>query len=187
MNTDEELDQLRRDVQHLIDRAAILDCVANDARGCDRNDADLLTSTYHDDGVDEHGVAINRGPEYAQWANAVHAATSQAHTHNITTHTCEIDGDVAHCESYVLVGLFSLDGATATLMSGRYIDRLERREGRWKIALRRTTVELALTADALMLEAPLFKDQGYSKGTRDKHDLSYERPLLIYMPPPARW
>ena len=186
MNID-QLEQLRRDVQYLTDRTAILDCIARHARGCDRHDVDMLTSTYHDDGVDEHGVAINPGPRYAQWANAVHGATSQTHTHNITTHTCEIDGDVAHCESYVLVGLLDLGGTTATILSGRYLDRLERRDGEWRIAVRRSTVELMFTADARALQAPVFRDQGYLKGTRDTRDLSYERPLQLETPAPQRW
>ncbi len=103
MTDDRNLDQLRRDVQYLMDRTAILDCIARHARGHDRHDVDLLTAAYHGDGVDEHGYAINTGPEYAEWANKAHAAGSLSHTHNITTHICEIDGDEAHCESYVMM------------------------------------------------------------------------------------
>ncbi len=47
------------------------------------------------------------------------------HTHNITFHTCEIEGDIAHCESYVIVALPNRDETTARFISGRYIDRLE--------------------------------------------------------------
>ncbi len=55
MSVEDELDELRQRVSHLEDRVAIVDCIANHARGCDRHDVELLTSTYHDDGVDEHG------------------------------------------------------------------------------------------------------------------------------------
>src|SRR5690349_19367528 len=85
-----DLDALRSDVQYLLDRSAILDCVARHARGCDRHDVDLISSAYHNDGVDEHGAAINSGPEYGTWANKTHAQSSVVHTHNITTHNCEI-------------------------------------------------------------------------------------------------
>ena len=178
MATEEEFEVLRRDVQHLKDRTEILDCIAHHARGCDRHDADLLTSAYHRDGVDEHGIIINAGPDYAAWVNGVHAATSSNHLHNITTHTCEIDGDHAHAESYVLVTLLSPDATTATVMCGRYIDRLERRDDAWRVALRRATVELAYTADARVLQSKYFTQQGYPTGTRDTEDLSYQRPLL---------
>jgi ketosteroid isomerase-like protein len=179
VNVEAELTELRRKVQHLEDRAAILDCIAAHARGCDRHDVDLLTSTYHDDGVDEHGTTINPGPDYAAWANSVHAVTSQTHLHNITTHSCEIDGDEAHAESYVLVTMLTPDGRTATVMCGRYLDRLERRDDTWRLAVRRATVELAFTADASLLASKFFKDQSYIKGTRDRTDPSYERPLSL--------
>ncbi|UZF45741.1 nuclear transport factor 2 family protein [Rhodococcus rhodochrous] len=182
-----DLAGLQRDVRYLLDRTAILDCISAHARGCDRHDADLLCSTYHQDGIDEHGHTVNRGPEYAQWANTVHAATSRAHTHNVTTHLCEIDGDTAHCESYVLVGLLGPDASTVQLMSGRYIDRLEKRDGTWRIAVRRSTVEWSAAADASILTSPYFLRQGFATGTRDTDDLSYRRPLLADTPAPARW
>jgi hypothetical protein len=184
---DDELSQLRADVQYVKDRIAIMDCIALHARGHDRHDVDLLTAAYHPDGVDEHGAAINPGPEYAAWANAVHGASSQAHTHNITTHTCEIDGDIAHCESYVLVALLTPDASTTTVMSGRYIDRLERRDGTWRIALRRATVDLAFAADARLLQSRAFKSQNYPKGVRDERDLSYQRPLDLDTPHAEVW
>jgi hypothetical protein len=172
-----ELEQLQRDVRHLLDRAEILDCIASHARGSDRHDAELVTGSYLDDGIDVHGATVNSGAEYAAWANEVHAATSQNHLHNITTHTCQIDGDDAHAESYVMVTLLSPDATTATVMCGRYVDRLERRDGEWRIAVRRATVELAYTADARLLQSKFFVAQGYEHGTRDGSDPSYERPL----------
>jgi hypothetical protein len=41
-----------------------------------------------------------------------------------------------------------------------------------------------ITADASGLQHPIFKEQGYSRGTRDTRDLSYVRPLLIDTPAP---
>jgi hypothetical protein len=181
------LETLQKDVRFLKDRVAILDCVARHSRGCDRHDIDLITQAYHEDAVDEHGSAKNLGPEYGEWANQVHAETSQVHTHNITTHTCEIDGDTAHAESYVIVVLISSDGKTAQFISGRYLDRLERRDGEWRIAVRRSTVEAMFLGDARVLKAPFFKEKGYLVGTRDRSDLSYERPLTVDVPAPARW
>jgi hypothetical protein len=187
MSTGEDLEDLRRDIRYLMDRQAILDCIASHARGHDRHDSDLLTAAYHRDGFDEHGRAVNPGPKYADWINPVHAAGSRNHLHNVTTHSCEIDGDVAHAESYVLVGLLNHDGKTARFINGRYIDRLERRGGVWRIAVRRSTVELMITADASLLANPAFTEQGYSRGTRDRRDLSYVRPLQIDTPPPEAW
>jgi hypothetical protein len=183
----DDLAALRRDVQYLKDRVEILDCISTHARGCDRHDVDLLSSTYHGDGVDEHGTTLNAGSEYADWANAVHAASSRAHLHNITTHTCQIDGDTAHAESYVLVTMLAPDEAAATVMCGRYLDRLERRGGVWRIAVRRSTVELAFTADASLLQSTFFTGQHYIRGTRDQQDVSYDRPLKLEGDATMRW
>ncbi len=187
MTAGPDLSLLRRDVQYLLDRSAIHDCIARHARGCDRHDADLISAAYHEDGVDEHGFAVNSGPDYGHWANTTHAETSIVHTHNITTHSCEIDGDAAHAESYVIVVLVGTDGASAQFITGRYLDRLERRDGQWRIAVRRSTVEGMFLADARVLQSKFFKEKGYLVGTRDRHDLSYERPLTIESPAPARW
>ena len=183
----DELEQLRRDVTYLMDRQAILDCIASHARGHDRHDSEMITAAYHEDGFDEHGNAVNPGPKYAEWINPVHAAGSQNHLHNVTTHTVEIDGDSAHAESYVLVTLLDHNGETARFINGRYIDRLEKRDGVWRIAVRRSTVELMIVGDASGLQHPMFTQQGYSKGTRDTSDLSYARPLQIDTPAPALW
>jgi hypothetical protein len=187
MNANRELEELRRDIRYLLDRQAILDCISRHARGHDRHDVEMLAAAYHPDGVDEHGYAINSGPNYPEWANAVHSAGSSLHLHNITTHICEIDADVAHCESYVIVGLLNKDGKTARLINGRYIDRLERRDGQWKIALRRSTVDVLISGDASILKAPLFTEQGYIKGMQDKRDLCYQRPLVLDETPAERW
>lgn len=178
---------LESDVRYLMDRTQILDCISRHARGCDRHDIDLITSAYHSDGSDEHGHAVNSGPTYGEWANKSHAETSRVHTHHITTHTCEIDGDTAHTESYVIVVLIGTDGKSAQFITGRYIDRLERREGVWRIAIRRSTVEGMFIADARVLQSSFFTDKGYLVGTRDKSDLSYARPLSVDTPAPARW
>ena len=187
MAVDTNFDKLQRDVRYLLDRASILDCIARHARGCDRHDLELITSAYHDDGVDEHGYSINTGQEYGPWANATHAETSRVHTHNITTHTCEIDGDVAHAESYAIVVLIGNDARTAQFICGRYIDRLERRDEQWRIAVRRSTVEGMFIADARVLQSPFFTEKGYLVGTRDGDDLSYQRPLTMDVAAPARW
>lgn len=174
------LDAIEAKLAYLWDRRAIEDVVHAHARGHDRFDVELMTNAYHSDGIDEHGSAsINTAPEYAAWANAVHAGGSQLCLHNITTHNCEIDGDTAHSESYVLVGLLNPDGKTARFINGRYIDRLERREGEWRITLRRCTVDLLIAGDASILEMPQFKAGGFIKGERCMDDISYLRPLTL--------
>lgn len=188
MTTEERLQYLEQELRYLKDRQEILDCIARNARGCDRQDSELLAGTYHTDGIDEHGRAVNPGPRYPEWANRGHSGMSVHSMHNITTHTCEIEGDIAHAESYS-VGLFlDPNGKTARVLAGRYADRLERRDGKWRIALRRCTVEIALVGDATFLSSEAFAKMGFLQGLRDKRDVSYRRPLRLDSTPEGhRW
>lgn len=185
MSADDDLAQLRADVQYLKDRLAVLDCVNNQSRGHDRHDVELMTTVYHQDGVDEHGPNVYLGPDYGEWANETHSMVFEDHLHNITTHTCEIDGDVAHCESYVMGAMRVRGGKVVSLLGGRYLDRLERRDGVWRIAVRRCTIEWAMNGDSSFLDAGGFA--GFLKGTWDRTDLSYARPLETDTGPAPRW
>lgn len=188
MGSDQRLEQLEKRLQYLEDRTAILDCIARHARGCDRHDSEVLANVYHDDGIDEHGYAVNPGPKYPDWANPAHKALAQQHLHNITTHLCEIDGDQAHAESYVIGVFLDPDGKTGRVLAGRYADRLERRGGEWRIVLRRSTVEVALAGDATNLTSADFAKLGYLKGLQDKRDVTYQRPLTLEeTPADHRW
>jgi hypothetical protein len=58
--------------------------------------------------------------------------------HAICNELIELDGDTAHREAYFLAfHRLVRDGATVDLLfAGRYVDRLERRDGEWRIAHR---------------------------------------------------
>jgi hypothetical protein len=176
--TDEQLQQLIKDVQYIKDRQAILDIINQQSRGHDRHDAALQNDCFWEDGVDEHGQWITPGKQYGEWANETHAGGFTAHLHNLTTHTCEIDGDTAHCESYVM-GIFQSrhQENTAQLMTGRYIDRLEKRNGEWRIVVRRSVIEVVMSGPSHWLDSPI--SLTFPKGTWDESDLSYTRPFEI--------
>lgn len=182
--TDDDLAELQRDVRHLRDRLDIQDCIHRQSRGHDRHDLGLMADVYHDDGVDEHGPATLSGADYGAYANAAHEQVFLDHLHNLTTHTCEVDGDTAHAETYVIGAMRVRDGRTLSLMGGRYLDRLERRDGSWKIVLRRCTIEWACNADGSLMETGAFA--GFIKGAWDETDPSYARPLEPTTPA-ERW
>ena len=184
MAENDDLAQMRCDIQLLKDRQEILDCLVREARGRDRHDVELTRSAYWDDGFDEHGPSIMPAPDYPARANAGHAAFFAATQHNLANHSCEIDGDVATCETYVVGTLLSKDQQTCIIAPGRYIDRLERRNGEWRIAARRCTVEMSAQGSTEFLHSAAVK--GFPKGTWDKDDLSYHRPIKIGAPG-ARW
>ena len=135
-------EQHHPDVQRLLDRQAISDCVHRYSRGLDRHDDAMVASCYWDDAIDEHGAFTGSPQEFIAWANDLHATSFRGHQHHITTQTVEIDGDTAHAESYILGVLTRKgDGEVSDIAGGRYLDRLERRDGEWRMTLRVATFE----------------------------------------------
>lgn len=171
-----EMDE-REKLNYLWDRQQIRDVIHLYSRGVDRHDVELMLKVFHPDAIDEHGNDVNGMPDFTEWANKVHEDDFGLHLHNITTHNCEIVGDVAHCETYVLAGLATKDGRDIWLIGGRYLDRLTRISGEWKIAFRRTMIDW-LSKSANIFTDPLFASYGYPTGTWDKTDASYQRPFL---------
>jgi SnoaL-like domain len=175
---------LERQVQYLADRQAILDCIVREIRGRDRQDVELTRSAFWEDALDEHGPKVAPAHEYPEQQNAGHAAFFKATSHNLSNHTCEIDGDVAHCETYVVGAMLLKNLKSTILLIGRYLDRLERRDGEWRIALRRTIVDSSLLGDASFLQTPMVA--GFPKGLWTRDDPSYHRPLDLALPV-ERW
>lgn len=177
MSTEDRLAAMEAKMQELLDRQAIFDCIKRNSRGNDRFDVELISSSYHSDGIHELGETQIEGKDYGEHANHAHSALFEVNLHNVTMHACEIDGDVAHTESYV-IGLFAdKGGETSRMLAGRYIDRLEKRDGEWRIMLRRATVEVAMEGKAILPNGKTPPGSGYLKGNRDRNDPSYVRPL----------
>ena len=182
MDIEQELAALRSMVQEVKDRQDILACIQRESRGRDRQDIAAIEACWWEDGTDEHGAVITRVPDYAARANLGHSMNFHMTSHNITNHICDIEGDTAHCESYVVGGLFWLDGKTTTIAMGRYLDRLERRpmpggSAEWRMLVRKCTIEMTANCDASWVYSDNIK--GFLKARWDGKDPSYDRP---YMP-----
>jgi hypothetical protein len=184
MNLEEELTKLKATVENLKSRQDILDCIQRESRSRDRQDGQMIAGCWWEDGVDEHGPNVTKAPEYAERANKEHAQFFNMTSHNITNHLCEIRGDTAYCESYVVGGLFWLDGKTTTIAFGRYLDQLEKRNGQWRIVTRRCTIEMTADTDATWVYSKAVK--GFLKPLWSKEDPSYERPI-VSRPGGVRW
>jgi hypothetical protein len=165
-----------KELRHLRDRQEIRDCIVRESRARDRQDVEMIASCWWEDGVDEHGAVVVKAPDYPAQANAGHGANFNQTSHNITNHLCEIDGDTAYCESYVIGGLFWNTGKTMSFGVGRYIDQLEKRGGEWRIKTRRCTIEMTGDCDATWVYSKAV--QGFLKGLWSKDDPSYERPIV---------
>lgn len=186
-----EIAQLRRDIAVLQDRQAIHDCLMTYSRAVDRLDRELLLSVYHHDAIDDHGVFVG-GPEaFADWVIPMHTATHLSHQHCIFNSTVDLDGDVAHVESYFMFVGLNRKGKPLAMSGGRYLDRFEKRDGRWAIAVRLCVRDWApvdevaevldqasLTIVALDERTAELMRTG-AQVARDRSDPSYLRPLEV--------
>jgi hypothetical protein len=171
--SDPELGALRR----LLDRQAIVDCVLRYARCVDRDDEELVRSAYHPDVVEDHGGYVGGLEQLIPFLAAAHRPFP-GYQRYVTNFTVEIDGDEAHTESYWLCVLRRDDAGQLLVNGGRYVDRLERRNGEWRIANRVVVIEWSGTVEGggPDLRAPV-------QPRRDRDDVSYQRPLTVSRPP----
>lgn len=169
--------ELEAMVRELHDRQAIRDVVNRYSRGVDRQDKEVLLSCYHPDAIDDHGMFVGPAAEFFDWTDPSHLCLFRTHQHVIANHLCELDGDVAHCETYYFFAGMTKDGNTLEMSGGRYIDRMEKRGGQWRIAARKCVVEWGSEGMMAPESQALFAAVGTV--SRDKSDLSYDRPLNV--------
>ena len=170
-------------LQALLDKQDIVDCLTRFSRGMDRFDRELYLSAFHDDAEMAAGPYVGDAAGCYDWAQPMHAAGQVLTHHALLNHTVEIDSDTAHSECYYMFVArnhpFEADsGETVMLAGGRYIDRFERRDGAWKIALRTNIIEWSCLPPALPLPFADVTDIAVNGvSARDKSDPSYQRPL----------
>jgi hypothetical protein len=132
----------------LLDEREIKNCVLRYCHGTDRLDWRMVADCYLPMASDDHG-AFQGGPEeFAAWL-AAKAKYRGAKQHYVANQLVEISGDNAVCESYYCCYIEFIDDpefvssgqSEAVMMGGRYVDRLSRVGGTWKIASRVAVVD----------------------------------------------
>mgnify|MGYP001812294454 CR=1 FL=1 len=180
----------RARLDELLDRQDIHDCLVRFSRGMDRFDRDLFLSAFHPDAVISAGEFVGGPVDLYDWASALHEQGQTATQHDLLNHSCDIDGPVAHTETYYLFIGRNRDGSN-WMAGGRYIDRLERREGQWKIVLRCNAIEWSGMLPTMEIPFADVPDIGLNGAVeRSRADLSYLRPLInkreLQIPPGFR-
>jgi hypothetical protein len=165
-------------LQRLLDEAEIRDVHLRYCRGIDRMDFDLVRSCYHPDGIDRHGDShgayegdVEGFIKYAAGVLPMFESTM----HFTGNQYVQVHGDVAYAEHYARAFHRTRPNgdkpATDYVVNVRYIDRMERRNGEWRIADRILAFETERTDPAeWTTEPPKF---GY-RSHRNKEDLSYK-------------
>ena len=123
-------------IARMLDHHEIREVLVRYCRGVDRRDDDLIRSAYHPDAWEHHGAFRGRDVEdFLTYANE-RSGLFERVAHYICNQHIELAGDVAHSETYAIALHQARDGEqiSHTIFGGRYIDRMERRDGRWAIA-----------------------------------------------------
>ena len=171
-------------IQSVIDRQDIHDCLLRFCRGMDRFDRDLYLSAFHADAEIAAGTYVGDVQGCWDWAKPMHESGQLLTHHLLLNHHVDIDGDTAHSECYYQFVAHNHpweEGGDETVMlaGGRYIDRLERRCGAWKIALPTNIIEWSCLQPSLPPPFGDIPDIGLNGvSARDKSDPSYQRPLV---------
>jgi hypothetical protein len=127
----------------LADRAAISDLLLYYAHAVDRQDFQMARACYHSDATDNHG-------RYSGGLDGLIAffeqlgSTLRGTTHQMGPPWIRFAGrDLARVETYCIFRRERYDDPPghAVLQGLRYLDRLERRDGRWAIAGRQVVLD----------------------------------------------
>ena len=125
-------------LQQLLDREAIRECIYRYCRGIDRQDEQARRRANRPDGTDQHGPFNGNAHAFVDYA-LQRLKSSDRSVHHVTNLSVQLAGTVAAVETYWLA-LQREPDKSGTLqevfMSGRYIDRFEKRGDEWRIAAR---------------------------------------------------
>ena len=154
----------------LADKDEIRDLLLRYCRGVDRGDEAMIAACYHAGGIDDHGDFVVAAEDVAPLFVKLAARSPLGGMHFIGNVLIEVEGQVAFAESYFMA-IKDIERPTGTrhlrVRSGRYVDRLERRDGRWGIVER-------VLADEWNKVEPLIETLGgherYRFGTRGADD-----------------
>jgi hypothetical protein len=124
-------------IEELLDREKIRDCLARLSRGEDRRDAALIKACYWPDASDDHGVFLGSAEEFLAWV--VPGMPSIPVTlHTLGQSLIDLRGDTAAVETHVTAyHRINMNGPERDIViGGRYLDRMEKRQRAWRIAQR---------------------------------------------------
>ena len=182
-------------VQEMLDKQAIAEVMMTYCRALDHMDEELLRSVFHPDSQHNHGfVGPSSDPDAPSEpdkpgdfvAYALRALSRMHYTHHqLGNIFVEVDGDVAYTEAYFTAyhrmrakddpkaGPGAFDTEMDLFVAGRYMDRMEKRDGVWKIT-RRTA-----TNDWHRIEAPSSMNLGAAnpalRSLQNRDDFVYRR------------
>ncbi|HWK50010.1 MAG TPA: nuclear transport factor 2 family protein [Steroidobacter sp.] len=125
------------ELKDLLAREQIRDCIARLARGEDRRDAELIKRCYWQDASLDFGIFTGSFAEYLAWVVPGSPAVPLT-LHTLGQSLIDLHSGAAAVETHV-ASYHRIDMGEQhrdVVIGGRYLDRMEQREGEWRIAQR---------------------------------------------------
>lgn len=165
-------------IETLLAKQEIYDLLCDYMHAQDRLDPQLHRAVFHDDATTDYGHQRGSADDFVVWAQSALASMIATH-HMLGQVRIDIEGEIGFGEVYFQgFHRLELEGEVKDLtISGRYVDRYEKREGRWKIAHRTELVDWERVERA----TPPFLDTlgpGTNWGKRGDADPSRQRDRL---------
>lgn len=126
-------------LQELYDKQKLYENMMLYCRGMDRKELEVLKSTFWPEATDDHGSYVGNAHEFCEMAYRNQKISGHASSHHCCNTLIELNGDQAKRETMFMYVMVDRKNSRTLLLSGRYRDLCERREGEWKV-LRRVCV-----------------------------------------------
>lgn len=120
-------------LQEMLDHHEIKQTLAEYCQGCDRADARHMGSVYLQNSWDDHVYIKGVGAEFASRITAAMLATTSSMFHLLGQSLVRVQGEETGAETYFFAGFLSPAGDGGEMcnqLGGRYVDRLQREDGR---------------------------------------------------------
>jgi hypothetical protein len=164
---------MRKTIEEVVAEATIKDIQIRYCRSCDRMDFELMRSCFHPDATTQYGFFGGSIDEFIASARQ-QLPHFTGTTHNTGNQIVEISGDTAWAEHYTLathrIAADNLGPERDFITSVRYIDRLECRDGDWRIVHRDLILDWMRSDPVITIEPR----PDVQPGRRDRSDPSYK-------------
>lgn len=162
---------MSKNLEDILAESEIKDVHIRYCRANDRQDEDLMRTCFHADAV----IELHKDLDLEAFLALGREVLSQYTVtwHNTGNQLVEVHGDAAWAEHYTVsshrIAADDRGPERDWIAYGRYVDRMERRDGEWSIARRKMIVDYTRMDEV----APGAAGFGTGEGARDRSDPSY--------------
>jgi len=159
-------------LQEMLDHYEITKTLKEYCFACDRGDQPRMANVYLEDSWDDHGIHAAPGRDFARAIMPEIFAQSDSLSHLLGQSQISVNGDKAGAETYFIAVSRAVapQGALCHQLGGRFVDRVERQDGRWLIKNRIAVRDWGIT---IPVQADWTAEVGLKNGQRSNADPAF--------------